>query len=97
MFDTFSEKFFSAYVPYAFGGPNIVSPSDEGCLMFTFALYPGAYQPSGHINISRAREFYLSWTSPYTTSTCNSELLVIAKAINFLLIANGSAVLRFTT
>ena len=97
MFDTFSEKFFSAYVPYAFGGPNIVSPSDEGCLMFTFALYPGAYQPSGHINISRAREFYLSWTSSYTTSTCNSELLVIAKAINFLLIANGSAVLRFTT
>jgi len=73
IFDTFSEKFFSAYVPYAFGGPNIVTPQDEGCLMFNFALYPGVYQPSGHINV------------------------VIARAINFLLIANGSACLRFTT
>lgn len=97
IFDTFSEKFFSTYVPYAFGGPNIVTPQDEGCLMFNFALYPGVYQPSGHINVSRAREFYLNWSSAYTTSTCSSELIVIARAINFLLIANGSAVLRFTT
>lgn len=97
IFDTFSEKFFSAYVPYAFGGPNIVTPQDEGCLMFNFALYPGVYQPSGHINVSRAREFYLNWTSAYTTSTNSCELIVICKAINFLLIANGSAVLRFST
>jgi Large eukaryotic DNA virus major capsid protein len=97
IFDTFSEKFFSAYVPYAFGGPNIVTPKDEGCLMFNFALYPGVYQPSGHINVSRAREFYLNWTSAYTTATNSCELIVVCKAINFLLIANGSAVLRFST
>jgi hypothetical protein len=97
IFDTFSEKFFSTYVPYAFGGPNIVTPQDEGCLMFNFALYPGVYQPSGHINVSRAREFYLNWSSAYTTPTCNSELIVVCKAINFLLVANGSCVLRFTT
>ena len=97
IFDTFSEKFFSTYVPYAFGGPNIVTPQDEGCLMFNFALYTGVYQPSGHINVSRAREFYLNWSSAYTTSTCSSELIVVCKAINFLLVANGSCVLRFTT
>jgi hypothetical protein len=97
IFDTFSEKFFSTYVPYAFGGPNIVTPQDPGCLMFNFALYPGVYQPSGHINVSRAREFYLNWSSAYTTSTCSSELIVVCKAINFLLVANGSCVLRFTT
>jgi hypothetical protein len=97
IFDTFSEKFFSTYMPYAFGGPNIISPQDEGCLMFNFALYPGTYQPSGHMNISRAREFYLSWTSAYTNGTTTSELIVVAKALNFLLVANGSAVLRFTT
>jgi len=97
IFDTFSEKFFSSYVPYAFGGPNIVTPQDEGCLMFNFALYPGVYQPSGHINVSRAREFYLNWSSAYTSSTNSCELIVVARAINFLLIANGSAVLRFTT
>ena len=74
-----------------------MTPQDEGCLMFNFALYPGVYQPSGHINVSRAREFYLNWTSAYTTSTNSCELIVICKAINFLLIANGSAVLRFST
>lgn len=97
IFDDFSERFFSAYTPLAFGGSNIVTPDDEGCLMFNFALYPGAYQPSGHINVSRAREFYLKWSSSYTSPTCPSELLVIGLAINFLLIANGSAVLRFST
>lgn len=97
IFDQFSEKFFSTYMPYAFGGPNIVSPVDEGCLMFTFSLYPGAYQPSGHMNVSRAREFYLSWTSAYTSTATIAELIIVCKAINFLLIANGSAVLRFTT
>jgi hypothetical protein len=95
--DNFPERFFNAYVPYTYGGSNIVTPSDEGCLMFNFALYPGSYQPSGHINVSRAREFYLGWTSNYTSPTCPGSLIVVARAINFLLIAQGSAVLRFST
>jgi hypothetical protein len=95
--DHFPERFFSAYTPYTVGGSNIVTPADEGCLMFNFSLYPGSYQPSGHINVSRAREFYLGWTSNYTSSTSTGEMLVIAKAINFLLLASGSAVLRFST
>ncbi len=27
----------------------------------TYVMFPGTYQPSGYINVSRAREFYLSF------------------------------------
>ena len=47
------------------------------------------YQPSGHINVSRAREFYLQFASSYCASGTPCDLLVLAKAINFLLISDG--------
>ncbi len=55
--------FFNEYVPYTYGGAHINTPYDIGALMITFNLYPGSYQPSGHVNISRAREFYLNYAS----------------------------------
>lgn len=42
-----------------FGEHTIITPADDGALFINFALYPGVYQPSGYINISRAREFYI--------------------------------------
>ncbi len=95
--DNFPEKFFNAYNPFNYGGPAIVTPHDEGALMVNFALFPRSYQPSGHLNVSRAREFFLSWTTTYTTATTPVDLLVVAIAINFLLITDGSAVLRYST
>lgn len=91
------DKFYSRYVPYQFGGAAISTPEDPGALMINFSLYPGSFQPSGHVNVSRAREFYLTWTSDYITSTTTVDLFVSARAINFLLITDGTAVLRFTT
>lgn len=95
--DNFPEQFFSSYNPFHYGGPAIVTPDDEGAMMINFALYPRSYQPSGHLNVSRAREFFLSWTTRYTTTSTPSDLLAIAIAINFLLITDGSAVLRYST
>lgn len=92
-----TSKFYSAYTPYAFGGANITTPEDRGALMVNFALYPGSYQPSGHLNLSRARETYLNYTSSYVGSNTTADILVSATAINFLLIADGSATLRYTT
>lgn len=89
--------FFGAYIPYTFGGANINAPEDEGVLMVPFNLYPGTYQPSGHVNVSRAREFYINITSNEVSSDKPGELIVIASAINFLLISDGSAVLRYST
>ena len=95
--DNFAKTFFNAYVPFHYGGPAIVTPSDEGALMVNFALYPKSYQPSGHLNISRAREFFVNWTTRYVSASTPADLLAVATAINFLLITDGSAVLRYST
>lgn len=88
---------FNAYQPFTFGGHNFKTPSDSGVHLITFALFPNSYQPSGHINLSRAREFYLRYTSSVISSTATADLIVLGSAINFLLISDGSAVLRYTT
>jgi len=97
IYNDFPAGFYNAYIPFHYGGPNIVTPEDVGTLMITFGLYPGTYQPSGHINVSRAREFYLGFTSSVITTSKEGTLVVVASAINFLLISDGSAVLRYST
>jgi hypothetical protein len=95
--EKFPELFFNSYVPFHYGGPAINTPDDRGVMMINFCLYPGSYQPSGHINVSRAREFYLNWTTNYFSSNTTGSLHVVAIALNFLLISDGSAVLRYST
>lgn len=97
LYNNLPSKFFNCYVPYLYGGWNIRTPTDPGCFMINFCLYPGTYQPSGHINVSRAREFYLQYDSTYVASGTPAELIVNAVAINFLLISDGSATLRYAT
>jgi hypothetical protein len=97
IFSTYKAQFFRDYLSYTFGGANINTPEDQGAMMLNFCLYPGTYQPSGHINVSRAREFYLQYVSSYVTSSTPADLLTLAYAINFLLISDGSAVLRYST
>lgn len=97
IYDNFPTKFFNAYTAYHYGGPNINTPEDSGVCFIPFCLYPGTYQPSGHINVSRAREFYINYTSSVCSSSTECSLVVLASAINFLLISDGSAVLRYST
>jgi hypothetical protein len=97
IYNSFTKRFFNAYVPLTYGGPNITAPEDNGMMMINFCLYPGTYQPSGHINISRAREIYIDYVSSWVSSTNTAYLNLSASAINFLLISDGSAVLRYTT
>jgi len=97
IYQSFPSKFFNAYTSYHYGGPNITAPTDTGACFIPFCLYPGTYQPSGHINVSRAREFYLGYTSSVINSNVEGTLVVVASALNFLLISDGSAVLRYTT
>lgn len=97
IYDTFPETFFNAYQPFHYGGPYIVSPDDAGAMMINFAIYPGCYQPGAYLNTSRARELYLSWNTAYASSTTPVQLIVIAIALNFLLVTDGSAVLRYST
>jgi hypothetical protein len=97
IYDNFPVAFFNNYTGYHYGGPNMNVAQDSGALFVPFCLYPGTYQPSGHINVSRAREFYLNWDSSVIATGTEGTLVVIASAINFLLISDGSAVLRYST
>jgi len=89
-------QFFSQYIPYNYGD-RISSPVDIGMAMITFNLYPGTYQPSGHFNLSQARETYLSWTGSTISPINPATLYICAVAINFLLIAQSTCVLRYNT
>ena len=104
MYSNIESRFFSDYIPHTYGGQNINSPTDRGLFMINFCIYPGTYQPSSHINVSRAREFYFKYTSSVIGTTpselgvvASGTLSVVASAINFLLITDGSAVLRYST
>ncbi len=97
IFDGFSDTFFNQYMPFHYGGANINTPDDVGALFVNMALFPRSSQPSGHLNVSRARETYLKWTSSYVSANTPADLIVVAVAINFLLITDGSAVLRYST
>ncbi len=97
IFDAYSDTFFTSYQPFHFGGSNIVTCEDTGALFVNMSLFPRTYQPSGHLNISRVRETFAKITSSYcgTNTTCN--FIVVSKAINFLLVSDGTATLRFST
>lgn len=98
LYNRIPSKFFNSYTSYTYGGHHVNTPEDCGKMMIPFNLYPGSYQPSGHVNISRAREFYIEYVSSNVGSTVpQADLQVVAIAINFLLISDGSAVLRYST
>ena len=96
LYDTFSDIFFNNYQPYHFG-EKINTPEDPGAFFINFALFPGSYQPSGHLNISRARETYLNFNSSYCSTKTPCCAIIVAIAINFILISDGSCCLRYST
>lgn len=97
LYDQFPSSFYNGYLPWIRGPCQIKTPDDCGALMIPFNLYPGMYQPSGHVNISRAREMYFNFTCQSINQSNRATLVVMALAINFLLVSDGSAVLRYST
>lgn len=41
IYDQYQAEFFADYIPYQYGGYNIVTPEDVGAVMINFNLYPG--------------------------------------------------------
>ncbi len=87
-------EFYNSYIPYSYGQNQ--NNSTDGIVMFNFVLYPENYQPSGHVNVSRAREFYVQFSQDTQPSDDNIYLETLTYALNFLLISDGSPVLRYT-
>lgn len=96
IFQDTDESFYNSYLPLRFG-TLMNTPEDRGWYMINFNYLPGEHQPSGHINLSRAREFYIKYTSTFISKTNNCDMIVLSDAINFLLVSNGTAILRFST
>lgn len=96
--------FYNSYIPGQYG-QNIRAPRDLGWNMMNFNFYPNEYQPSGYVNISQGREFYLQYKSAtdhtvglsYIRENNPVDLIVVADCLNFLLVKDNSAVLRFST
>ncbi|KAG2811492.1 hypothetical protein PC116_g18213 [Phytophthora cactorum] len=99
LFAGFPAQFFNSYIPYQFGGAGITAPTDTGLYFYSFTLHPTQYQPSGYFNASRARELYLDYTSSFISSEGGrtAKFFVHAKAINFILVSEGSCSLRYST
>jgi hypothetical protein len=95
-------KMLNSYIPLVYGD-KVTSPEDENAYMVNFCLHPGHAQPSGHINVSRSREFYLAFDNAVSaqrnvgSSAGGVDLFVHACCDNFLLISDGSAVIRYST
>ena len=97
IYQEIAESFYNSYLPFRFG-EKMNTPDDRGWYMINFNYLPGEHQPSGHINLSRAREFYINYKSNGTISNASpANLVVLSDAINFLLVKDGTAVLRYST
>lgn len=95
--DNFPQAILSKYMPLNYGSNTIVAPHDPGLMFLNFALHPGLYQPSGHFNFSRCREFQLQVFGTIFTNTLQGQFIIEVSTMNFLLISDGSAVLRYST
>jgi len=92
------ETFYNSYLPYRFGD-KMNTPDERGWYQLNFNFNPGDHDPSGHINLSTAREFYINFTARTSTSISSTnpvDMIVLADAINFLLVKDGTAVLRYS-
>jgi len=95
-------QFYNAYIPTQYG-KNLRTPRDLGWCMMNFNFYPGEYQPSGSINVSRGREFDLDYVSAQYNGVDvirpenPVEVIVIADCINFLLLSKNTMTRKFIT
>lgn len=87
--------FYNQYLPYV-TSDTVTSPDSDTMYMLLFCMYPGAYQPSGHINLSRSRELFIDYVAPSITALAPCELVVIATCINFVIVGYGTLVLRYS-
>lgn len=69
--------------------------SSKGIYVYSFALKPEEFQPTGFINFSKVNNVKLEFTNPITSS--NMEILIFASNYNVLRIAEGMGGLAYTT
>lgn len=93
-----TRQFYSDYLPFAYSNGNVNCDTDDHAPMFiTFANIPQIYQPTGFVNLSKNKNMYLELNYGIDFDIKNRVYLhMIARARNFILIADGSCIVRFT-
>lgn len=91
-----SSVFYNSYLPYQYG-VHTTSPPDQSTYLFTFNFDPESYQPNGYLNLSKIRRFYLYYSSSIIGATNTCQMIVHAKALNFLLVKDGEMTLKYNT
>lgn len=90
-------SFYADYLPYAYSNGYIFSDEQYQSMFVTFANIPGPYQPSGFVNLSKTKELFLSVkVNPNVSITNKARLAIESWCRNFLLIADGSCIVRFS-
>lgn len=92
--------FYSDLLVYTFHNGLIHTSDDQHASLFvTFSYLPGMYQTAGFVNLSKSKELYFSLNVAADPNSVNGyikvRLVTIARGRNFILIADGSAVLRY--
>lgn len=89
-------EFYSHYLPYAYSNGFIMGDTVSNSMFITFANIPGPHQPSGFVNLSKTKEMFLDIKANPNISLSNKARINIQSwCRNFLLIADGSCIVRF--
>ena len=95
IYKEFKSDFYDNVINYIFGSETFNSAEEFGIYLINFSIYTGTYQPTGYFNTSQTRENYFNYQSTSITVGQPASLIMVAVAINFLLIGNDTAILRY--
>lgn len=87
--------FYNQYIPFQYGG-KLATPTDIGIYILNFNLTPMNLNPSGHIDFTQTRENYLYWTGSTISEANPVDLVIYSRSLNFLILRNNQAILRYS-
>lgn len=87
-------NFYDSYLTYM-AGKNISNASNMYYIPYTY--FPNDHQPCGYLNMSKAREIYLNYSSHIIEDYAPVKLYMHAISLNFLLYTDSSAILKYIT
>ena len=90
-----SVNLYDSYLPYI-SDKNVIT-SNNNIYYLPFSFYESDNQPCGYLNLSKSREIYLDYESTKIEQYTPIKLYIYAKTINFLLITQNSANLKYIT
>ena len=95
IYGTQSVKFYDGYLPHI-SGQSIMS-NNNNIYYLPFTFNPQQHQPCGYFNLSKIRELYLEYSSDVIETYKPVKVYIYATALNFLLLSQNAATLKYIT